>query len=809
MFKLASTLFDPVSQARKCAAEGDVARAAKLFERGKDFRRATRYHAEAGHERKAIETAVKAVLGPKAKAEPDADLKYAAELLVSVGGRKEAVPLLELAGEYEEAAKSAAKSGQKLRAAQLFDRARCWPRAAAYYERVGKLREAVRALDHEQRRLQALPASSPEVRRDLERVQRQRRGLVTQLGDPVAATQAVGTAPSNGRLLERSGDFQKAMEAYCESRDFEQALRLVREQPSLEDRLQGDILKQAGRPKQAAQIYGALGFALEAATAWEDAKEWQQAAQQWKKCHQLAKAGEAYSKAGQLTLAAGCFEEADLPEKAIAAFGKSGDHVKVAECQLRLGRTVEAAASYLQARKYLPAARLLLDAGKKVEAVDVLRQTPATDASFDRANLLATEILFEAGKLEDALHRVMLLNADIEAAGEVGLERLYWEARIREAMHKETEARLSYERLVSMAPGHRDAAHRLDDLQQRIRTHSAATLAGSVVGTVAGTVAGTEAATVASGMPTAGPATTEVTGPTVAALPPGAKPPAESVTVGEGCLLADRYELREELGRGGMGRVYKAYDRVLKELVAIKTLLQQMGLQSPEEARLLREVQICRKLAHPNIVRVYDIRRFQGGVFIIMELLNGKSLDHLLVRDQTLKLAQVKGIVAQVAAGLEEAHAHGIVHRDLKPGNLVLADKRIKILDFGIARLAGAETQLTQAGHILGSPHYMSPEQLQGQALDGRSDIYSLGIVTFRLLTGREPFSGESVGELLLAQLQQEPPDIHTLRPGLPEVWGTLLNRMLAKSPEARFQDISELQATLAQLPVDVRVAAS
>ncbi|MEM7349593.1 MAG: protein kinase [Acidobacteriota bacterium] len=772
---------DPIGRAESLVAEGQLEKGARLFERAKDFRRATRYYAEGRNKDKAIETAIKAVLGPKAVRDADATLQYAAELLISVGGRKEAVPLYELAGDYVKAAQSAAKAGQRLRAAQLYDRIKEWKKAAAYYEKAGSLREALRSYDREAHRLQALQSHDAKARQELRQIQRYRGELMAKLGHSAPdANGPLSAASTSGKWLEQSGRYREAVDAFVASRDFEEAFRLVREQPSLDDRLQADILKQTGKLAQAAQIYGALGFNQEAALAWQEAGDWQQAARNWKKSHEPAKAGEAYLKAESFGLAAGCFEAAGATEKALEAYQASGDFTKVAECQMRLERPIEAAASFMKARKNLEAARLLIDQGMKAEAVDVLRQVPASAAGFEQANLLAVEILFESGELEEALHRVLLLTADIESAGEAGLARLYWEGRIREGMKRDQEARGCYEKLVGLRSGYRDASHRLNDLQQRMTTAFA------------------ETAPAVHSVPPQ-----ETLGPTAPAVGPAKTPVVGNGKTGVGEILADRYELLAELGRGGMGLVYKAHDRVLDEPVAIKTLLQQMGLQSVEEARLLREVRICRKLTHPNIVRVHDIRRFHGGVFITMELLEGKGLDHILARRKPVKLQQAKGVLGQVAAGLAEAHSLKIVHRDLKPANLFLAGSRIKILDFGIARMPDATSQLTQTGHVIGSPHYMSPEQLQGQPIDGRADIYSLGIIAFRLLAGNEPFTGETMMEVLLAHLQQTLPEIRELRQGVPEAWSRFLTKMLAKSAADRFQSIAEVQAELAQLPVE------
>jgi serine/threonine-protein kinase len=275
-----------------------------------------------------------------------------------------------------------------------------------------------------------------------------------------------------------------------------------------------------------------------------------------------------------------------------------------------------------------------------------------------------------------------------------------------------------------------------------------------------------------------------------------------------GQRLAGRYDILGRLGRGGMGQVYKAYDVELDETVAIKTLLRPSDDGGPEEARLLREVQICRRISHPNVVRVYDLGRFPGGLFVTMEYLEGRSLDRMIDPESPMPFGRVRAILAEIAEGLGEAHALGVVHRDLKPANVMVTPTRVKILDFGIARL-GSDPRMTQAGFVLGSPSYMSPDQLQGLDLDGRSDLYSLGVLAFTLLAGREPFESLEPTVLALKHLQEAPPDIRGLRPETPDAWVALLDRLLAKSREDRFQSAGEVLDALRELPEDAGAPAT
>jgi serine/threonine-protein kinase len=273
-------------------------------------------------------------------------------------------------------------------------------------------------------------------------------------------------------------------------------------------------------------------------------------------------------------------------------------------------------------------------------------------------------------------------------------------------------------------------------------------------------------------------------------------------TLAVGQVLAGRFQVLAELGQGGMGRVYKAQDCELGEPVAIKMLLGQPDDGSVDAERLMREVQICRRITHPNVVRVFDLGRHDGWIFIIMELLEGQVLADLIDPNNLPPIGRVKTILTEIASGLEEAHALGVVHRDLKPENVILTATRLKILDFGIARMSGFDKRLTQAGFALGSPLYMSPEQIQGLSMDSRSDLYSLGVLAFALIAGHEPFDGANSTAIAIQHLQQQPPNLRALRPDLPAGWNEVVAKLLAKRPEDRHQTAQEVIAALAPLPV-------
>jgi serine/threonine-protein kinase len=261
-----------------------------------------------------------------------------------------------------------------------------------------------------------------------------------------------------------------------------------------------------------------------------------------------------------------------------------------------------------------------------------------------------------------------------------------------------------------------------------------------------------------------------------------------------------RYELLEELGRGAMGVVYKARDPEIDRLVAVKVLAVAPGLDpgaaQQHRERFQREARAAGRLAHPNIVTIHDVGEDQGRTFLVMQLVEGQALDRILRTRRPLPLAEALTIGEQVASALDYAHRHGIIHRDVKPANILLSPEgSVKVTDFGIARITGAET--TQAGQTLGTPSYMSPEQVQGLTLDGRSDIFSLGTVLYEVLSGERAFQGETLSTIIYRILHEEPIPLRQLNPAFPEALETCLQKALAKDPGARFARATDLARDL------------
>ncbi|HEY0406243.1 MAG TPA: protein kinase [Pyrinomonadaceae bacterium] len=280
---------------------------------------------------------------------------------------------------------------------------------------------------------------------------------------------------------------------------------------------------------------------------------------------------------------------------------------------------------------------------------------------------------------------------------------------------------------------------------------------------------------------------------------------------GDGLLgqtLANKYRIEELINEGGMGAVYRGTHVLMEKTVAVKVLHPALAADDTIVARFSREAKAASRISHPHALNVTDFGESDNGiVFLVMEYLHGKTLKEVIHETGPMPLPRVNEIIRQVCGALEAAHGEGVVHRDLKSDNIMLVEVSggndwAKVLDFGIAKITekvGQDPALTAPNLIIGTPQYMSPEQCsQASEIDSRSDIYSLGIILYEMLTGHVPFTGESPTAIMMKHLQDAPPSILEERRDLPAAVGRVVTRALAKRPEDRFQTVSELSESLA-----------
>lgn len=284
---------------------------------------------------------------------------------------------------------------------------------------------------------------------------------------------------------------------------------------------------------------------------------------------------------------------------------------------------------------------------------------------------------------------------------------------------------------------------------------------------------------------------------------------SEAPRSGDAALLTlqQRYDILGEVGRGGMGIVYKARDRETDEIVALKVLKPEIAARPEVVERFKAELRLARKITHKNVCRIYELLRFDDTVAIAMEYVEGESLRSFLARYGSAPLRRGLAWAGEICAGLGEAHAQGIVHRDLKPENILIdRQSNVKVMDFGIAR--SIESEAAQTATLIGTPAYMSPEQAQGKPPDSRSDIYALGLVLYEMFAGQPAFHADTPVAYALKQIREPPPPAHSVEPYIPGFLDRGIQKCLEKDPRRRFQSAAELQAALGEKEVSEAKAA-
>jgi len=676
-----------------------------------------------------------------------------AELYQRAGRFDTAGSILSTQGDFAGAAECYAKANRMSVAAEMFEKAENHLRAGECYLQVGFARHAAQAFVKSQAWAKAAGA--------LEEVITEEFARTTTGQDPKKQKELRTLVLQAGRLYDQAGNLEKALSVLergtCYSAAGEIALRLERFaaaaelfQRAHEPLRAAEALKSLGEEAEAARILGEYhrdrGEDEEAAAAFERASEWLAAGDLYRKLERYAEAGAAYERQGDANLAGEMFRLAGETQRAASMYERAGRFADAAECFASVGDRAKQAELLERGGQLLRAGEIYHELGRDDDAIKLLQKVEAGSTEFGPASALLGRIFRAKGMHSLAVKKLRQAIGSAELSRDT-VQAYYALAEVEELSGEVREAVDIYEKILAFD-------YHFADVEKRLASARA------------------KAALLPSEPPTAG-------GTGERALTPSG-PPA-------------RYQIAGELGRGGMGIVYKANDTVLDRVVAFKVLPDALKENPQALKNFLREAKSAAQLNHPNIVTVYDAGEQDGRYYIAMEYVDGTTLKEILRRRTVIAASGVLHVLVQMCEALAYAHEKKIVHRDIKTANTMWTrDKKAKIMDFGLAKVV--EEVRNHTTLVSGTPYYMSPEQTLGRNVDHRTDIYSLGVTIYELATGALPFRD---GNVPYHHVHTPAPDPRSVNPNLPVPLAQIISRCLQKAPEDRYQSTREILAEL------------
>jgi len=672
----------------------------------------------------------------------------AAELYIRAGQHETAGTIFASINDFARAADSYQKAGRISVAAEMYEKACRYIQAGECYSQCEFHRHAAQAFLKAEEWARAAKALEAVILEEGVRVgsgqdpakERELRKLVLQAGK---LHEHAGDLESAERILEKGGCFSAAAEVALRLEHFSKASDLfVRGGDPVKA---ADALRQVGEEQAAAQILGDYhrdqGDDEEAARLLIQAGDLLAAGDLYRKLENLSKAGECYEKQGDAVQAAEMFHLGGDYARAAANYERISRFEDAAECHAQLGDFPKQAESLSRADRMFEAGEILHREGMDDEAIKLLQQVKSGGADFAAASSLLGEIFCSRGKHTLAVKKLRQAVGDADLDNE-NRDAYYRLATAHEAADEFQEAVDLYEKILTFDYHYKDVEKRLEVARTKVQRDQP-----------------TESAT------------------------------GTQETVGPASGRSGRYRVVGELGRGGMGIVYKAHDTVLDRPVAFKVLPDALK-DNPEALKnFLREAKSAAKLNHPNIVTVYDAGEQDGRYYIAMEYVDGTTLKEIVRRRGAISPNGVLHVLIQMCEALAFAHEQKVVHRDVKTANTMWTrDKKAKIMDFGLAKVI--EEVRNHTTMVSGTPYYMSPEQTLGKNVDHRTDIYSLGVTLFELATGALPFQE---GNVPYHHVHTPPPDPREVNPKLPPLLGDVISSCMKKNPDERYQSAGQI----------------
>jgi tetratricopeptide (TPR) repeat protein len=725
------------------------------------------------------------------------DMRTAGEYYLFAGDYDEAVNAYSRAGLFDDAAEAAMAGGLKDRAAVMLEKAKKYAAAAKIYQQAGKFKLAgelfVKAKNdtlaaecydaggdfakaaefYEKGQFVGKAADCYVKARDFKRAGAMferafREEHMAAKNDARKLKTAAELAAKGAACFEKLNENKRAVALLSDAGLYEKAAQLLTQAKDFDSA--AELLVKANRPLQAAELYKQMGEhekaarlkaevlrgegnELAAADSYRQGGEFLEAAEIYRRFARFAEAAACYVQTGDYLQAGEMFLRAKELRKAAEAWERAGDNRRAAEVYQRLGDSKKQSELLERAGEFYEAGFNYFSLKMPDDALRVLGQVPKEHPAFKKACVLLGDLYRERGNAQMAVKKYQEA-IDGEKVNQGNLHPYYNLARVLEDSGDPRLALALYTKIQNEDSQYTDVAQRMGTLRQRVQA--------------------------------AAPVQKERTAP------------PESSSAAPVARPKKRYTLLSELGRGGMGIVYKAHDSVLDRVVAFKMLPSDLRGNDIAVKNFLREAKAAAGLNHPNIVIVYDTGEEAGNYYIAMEYIEGRTLRDITAGDGKIAIPGLLVISSQLCKALEYAHGRNVVHRDIKGSNIMWTDQKlVKIMDFGLAKVIQEVVNFQTV--VGGTPHYMAPEQILGEEIDKRADLYSLGVTLYECATGTVPFPKGDVG---YHHIHTPPPDPREFAKDIPEEFARILLKCLEKDPANRYQDASEIYQDLKKVPV-------
>ena len=686
--------------------------------------------------------------------EDEGDIISAANYYLKGGENLKAAQLYERAGKVIQAAKIYQETGVLDGAAALYEEGGDYEKAGEIYFAVGNFKKAIE--NYEKVENPSLLAKAIKnhigivIRGDFTEEEHEELKVIAQKGAELFEKEGkytdarklyafAGDYISTGRMYEKEGDIKRAVDMYLKGGGKGKAAELLSKLNRVKEseKLRGELFLEKGQLLEAVKAFEKAEEFHRAGVIWEKLGKLENAAEMYFRSGEYLRAGELFAKIKKYNRAGESFERARIIDKAIEFYKKGGEEKKVIYLLEKQNRFYDVGDIYL-------------NKGLNDKAIKAFQKVQQNDPHFKDATYYLARIFEEKGRYNLALEKYNELKNFQSESNEFYAEVYYRMGDMEEKLNNLEKAREYFDKVNVYIFDYKDVTMRLQQLQEKIRASS--------------------------------------------------QKQDYDVDVSANTVVLskkERYKIIEEIGKGGMGIVYKAEDSLLKRIVALKKLPPQFQRDEKAIARFMKEAQSAAILNHPNIVTLYDLGyEPDGSIYIAMEFVEGKTLKEILKESGPFPVKVIILVLGQMAKGLGYAHKKGIVHRDIKPSNIMWTpDKKVKIMDFGLA--AAMEELKEGVTTIVGTPYYMSPEQALGNPVDQRTDIYSLGITIYEILVGFPPFKEGDIG---YHHIHTPPPPPSKFNRDTPPQLEKIVLKCLEKEPENRYFSTEELLEDLKDL---------